>query len=164
MTHLTGLKERGILIRCFAHLWWWFQNECNTSCSGVNYPNIRCLFVRAPSKVRKQTNKVAYFQRIPIIELCILAVYGASLNWCYLNNFFPLENILFNRSNQNQGMACVILCKQRLRTSAACKIIKAQCTRSNLGLFYNQGTSSVSVLVKSEMFCNSTTCFLLYYE
>ena len=32
------------------------------------------------------------------------------------------------------------------------------------GLFYNQGTSSVSFLVKNEMFCNSTTCFLLYYE
>ena len=32
------------------------------------------------------------------------------------------------------------------------------------GLFYNQGTSSVSFLVKNEMFCNSTTCFLLCYE
>ena len=32
------------------------------------------------------------------------------------------------------------------------------------GLFYNQGTSSVSFLVKNEMFCNSTTCFVLCYE
>ena len=32
------------------------------------------------------------------------------------------------------------------------------------GLFYNQGTSSVSFLVKNEMFCNSTTCFILCYE
>ena len=32
------------------------------------------------------------------------------------------------------------------------------------GLFYNQGTSSVSFLVKNEMFCNSTTCFSLCYE
>ena len=29
------------------------------------------------------------------------------------------------------------------------------------GLIYNQGTSSVSFLVKNEMFCYSTTCFLL---
>ena len=32
------------------------------------------------------------------------------------------------------------------------------------GSFYNQGTSSVSFVVKNEMFGNSTTCFLLCYE
>ena len=39
-----------------------------------------------------------------------------------------------------------------------------QAAFSRYGLFYNQGTSSVSFLVKNEMLCNSTTCFLLCYE